>query len=192
MNTPIDRFACAGAIAACALLASLYGCGNAADTSGPAASTTIGTKVDDTVVTTKVRTALLSNNDIKSLDIKVGTYKGEVMLSGFADNQAQIDRSIAVAKSVDGVNEVNNKLSLKEGTQTVGNKIDDSVVTARVKSAMLSDPTMKSLDVSVTTRKGEVQLSGFVDNDGQLTHAVDVAKGIDGTSSVVNHMTIKQ
>jgi hyperosmotically inducible protein len=192
MMTLPNRFACTGAIVMCASLFSLVGCNNAQDTSGPAAKTTIGTEVDDSVVSTKVRTALMSNEDIKSLDIKVTTRKGEVMLSGFADNQAQIDRSVAVAKSVEGVTSVDNKLSLKEGKQTVGNKIDDSVITAQVKSALLGDPTMKSLDVSVTTRKGEVQLSGFVDNDTQLTHAVDVAKGIDGVSSVVNHMSIKK
>jgi hyperosmotically inducible protein len=192
MITLPNRFACAGAIAACALLALLSGCNNSQGTSGTAPSTTIGTEVDDSVVTTKVRTALMSNDDVKSLDIKVKTHKGEVMLSGFADNQAQIDRSIAVAKSIEGVKNVDNQLSLKEGKQTVGNKIDDSVVTTRVKSAMLIDPAMKSLDVSVTTRKGEVQLSGFVDNEIQLTHAVDVAKGVEGVSSVVNHMSVKK
>jgi hyperosmotically inducible protein len=192
MTTLSNRFACAGPIAVCALFALLSGCNKTQDTGAAAPSTTIGTQVDDSVITTKVRSALMSNDDVKSLDIKVKTQKGEVMLSGFADNQTQIDRSIAVAKSVEGVNNVDNKLSLKEGKQTVGNKIDDSVVTTRVKSTMLADPVMKSLDVSVTTRKGEVQLSGFVDNAVQMTHAVDVAKGIEGVSSVVNHMSIKK
>jgi hyperosmotically inducible protein len=97
-----------------------------------------------------------------------------------------------VAKGVEGVKRVDNKLSLKEGKQSIGNKIDDSVITTRVKSAMLGDPAMKSLDVSVTTRKGEVQLSGFVDNEIQLTRAVDLAKSVAGVSSVVNHMSIKK
>jgi hyperosmotically inducible protein len=192
MTTFSNRFACAGATAGCVLLALVSGFSIAQGTSGTASSTTIGTEVDDSVIATKVRAALMSNEDVKSLDIKVKTHKGEVMLSGFADNQTQIDRSIAVAKGVEGVKGVDNKLSLKEGKQTVGNMIDDSVVTARVKSAMLADPTMKSLDVSVTTRKGEVQLSGFVESAVQLTHAVEVAKGIDGVSNVVNHMSIKK
>jgi hyperosmotically inducible protein len=178
------------ALVACAFLAPLSV--NAQDKGGPAPSTTIGTEVDDSVITAKVRAALISDDKIKSLDIKVKTHKNEVMLSGFADNQAQIDRCIAVAMGVEGVKKVDNKLSLKEGKQTVGNKIDDSVITTRVKSAMLGDPVMKSLDVSVTTRKGEVQLSGFVDNSVQLKHAVDVAKSVDGVSGVVNHMSIKK
>lgn len=192
MITLSNRFACIGAIAVCTLLTLLSGCNNQQGTNGTAPPTTIGTEVDDSVITTKVRTALTSNADVKSLDIKVKTRKGEVMLSGFADNQAQIDLIITVAKGIEGVKALDNQLSLKEGKQSVGNKIDDSVITTQVKSALLADPVMKSMDVSVTTRKGEVQLSGFVDNAVQMTHAVDVAKGTNGVSSVVNHMSIKK
>ena len=108
MTTLPNRPARAGLITACAALASLYGCNDAQNTSGPVPSTTMGTEVDDSVITTRVRTALLSNDDVRSLDIKVKTHKGEVMLSGFADNQTQIDRSIAVAKGIDGVGNVDN------------------------------------------------------------------------------------
>jgi len=189
MSTLSQRIACTSALVACSLLASLSV--NAQGTNAATSSTTIGTKVDDSVITTKVRAALMSDDDIKSLDIKVKTRKGVVMLSGFANNQDQIDRSIAVAKSIEGVQNVDNMLSLKEGKQSVGNKIDDTVITTRVKSALLADPIMNSLDVSVTTRKGEVQLSGFVNNALQFTRAVEIAKGVEGVSSVVNHMSIK-
>lgn len=196
MTTCPNRNAYAGGIAAFAVLATLLsplsGCDKTQETGGAPPTTTIGTEVDDSVITTKVRAALMSNEDVKSLDIKVTTNKGEVLLSGFADSQTQIDLSVAVAKGVDNVKSVNNKLNLKEGKQTVGNKIDDTVITALVKSALLADPTMKSLAVSVTTRKGEVQLSGFVDNLTQMTHAADVAKGVEGVTGVVNHISLKK
>jgi hyperosmotically inducible protein len=134
----------------------------------------------------------LADDYVKSLDIKVETRKGEVMLSGFADNQAQIDRGLLVSKNVQGVKNVVNKLILKEGKQSVGNKIDDSVITASVKTAMLKDPLMKSMEVSVVTRKGEVELSGFVDSDLQSQHAVEVAKGVEGVIGVVNGTRVKK
>jgi hyperosmotically inducible protein len=186
------RLPLAGAIGALALLAIVSTGSNAQGTSTAAPTTTIGTAVDDSVITAKVMAALMSNDDIKSIDIKVKSYKGEVMLSGFADNQVQIDRSIAVAKGVEGVTKIDNQLSLKEGRQSIGNTIDDTVVTARVKAALLAEQSLNSLDVSVTTRKGEVQLSGFVANQDQSTHAMNVAKGVEGVGSVVNHMSIKQ
>lgn len=190
MTTLPNRYACTIALALCAFLAPISSHAQDADDSTP--STTIGTEVDDAVITTKVRAALISDENVKSLDIKVKTYKGEVMLSGFANNQAQIDRSIAVAANIEGVKNVDNKLSLKAGKQSFGNKIDDSLITTRVKSELLSDPVMKSLEVSVTTRKGEVQLSGFVDNDVQLTHAENVTWEVEGVENVINNLSIKK
>lgn len=186
------RFTLTAALAACVLIVPLVGCNQAKDTTGTAEATTIGNEIDDSVVTTRVKSALISDDYVKSLDIKVETRKGEVMLSGFADNQAQIERGILVSKNVLGVKNVVNKMILKEGKQTVGNKIDDSVITASVKTAMLKDPLMKSMEVSVVTRKGEVQLSGFVDSSLQFNHAVEVAKGIEGVTSVVNGMSVKK
>lgn len=170
----------------------MAGCNKPADTNGPSASTTIGVEVDDSVVTTKVKAALMSDDLIKGMDVKIETRKGEVLLSGFADNQAQIDHSAAVAMAVEGVKKVDNKLVLKDGKQTVGNKIDDSVITASVKAAMLADAQMKSRDVAVVTRKGEVQLSGFVDSEIQATHALEIAKGVSGVTSVINNLKLKQ
>ncbi|MES2046866.1 MAG: BON domain-containing protein [Pseudomonadota bacterium] len=192
MNSLPHRFTLAAALAAFVLLVPLSGCNQSKDTTGTAASTTIGNEIDDSVVTTKVKSVLLADNFIKSLEIKVETRKGEVMLSGFADNQAQIERAVFVSKTIPGVKNVVNKLILKEGKQTVGNKIDDTVITTGVKTAMLQDPLMKSMEVSVVTRKGEVQLSGFVDSDLQYNHAVEVAKGVEGVTSVVNSMQVKK
>ncbi len=181
-----------GIIAASLAIGGLSACNKSSEPVAPAASTTIGTEVDDSVLTTKVKTAMLADEYVKSLDIKVETFKADVMLSGFVETQAQMDRSVDVAKAVMGVRNVNNKLSLKDGTQSMGNKIDDTVITASVKAAMLADPIMKSREVSVVTVKGEVQLSGYVDSETQISHATDVAKTVEGVLSVVNHMSVKK
>jgi hyperosmotically inducible protein len=182
---------------ALAAAASLLVCGcNRQEAVPPGASapakTTVGTEIDDTMVTTKVKTALLNDQEIKGLGIKVETRKGTVQLSGFAENQAQIDRVISVARGVEGVAGVENGLSLKQGKVTVGNKVDDSIVTAKVKSALLSDPSVKAFDIAVATSKGEVQLSGFVDNQMQIDHAIEVARGVEGVQGVDNKMSVKK
>lgn len=172
---------------------SMVACSKTESTTGaPAPSTTVGTEVDDSLLTAHVKSALIDNIDIKSFDFKVETRKGEVMLSGFVDNQTQIDRAVAVTKAVTGVKSVDNKVSLKGGPTTIGTKIDDSVVTTQVKAALLADDRVKSADISVVTRNGEVQLSGFVNNQGQIDRAVEVAHGIEGVSMVGNDMSIKK
>ena len=174
-------------------LLALGGCNKAPEPAVvPAPTITVGTVIDDSVVTAAVKSAFLADADVKSFDLKVETRKGEVQLSGFVDSQAQVDRAIVVARGVNGVKSIDNKLELKGAATTVGNKIDDSVVTTRVKSALLADASVKSFDIAVATRKGEVQLSGFVDNQGQIDRAIEVARGTEGVSTVTNNMSIKK
>lgn len=155
-------------------------------------ATSVGMELDDSVITTRVKSALLGDADIKSFDFKVETRKGEVQLSGFVDNQTQLDRAITVARAVEGVKSVDNKVAMKGGATTVGNQVDDGVVTTKVKAALLADANVKSFDIAVVTRKGEVQLSGFVDNQGQVDRAVELARGITGVSAVGNELSIKK
>jgi hyperosmotically inducible periplasmic protein len=73
---------------------------------------------------------------------------------------------------------------------STGEYIDDSSLTARVKSA-LGDDSYKYPDVKVTTFKGTVQLSGFVDDHSQKNRAGDIAKGVQGVKDVDNNITVK-
>lgn len=75
-----------------------------------------------------------------------------------------------------------------EGT---GGYIDDTVVTTKVKSALLADKTIKSTEISVETFKGRVQLSGFVSSSADANRAVQVTRGVAGVKSVENVMNIK-
>jgi len=169
------------------------GCNKPSEVTGiPTPSTTVGTEIDDSVVTTSVKSALLSDPDIKSFDFKVETRKGEVQLSGFVDNQTQVDRATAVAHAVAGVKSILNNVNLKDTATTVGNKIDDGITTGKVKTALLADITVKSFDIAVVTRKDEVQLSGFVDNQSQMDRAIEVARAVVGVRNVHNEMSIKK
>ena len=91
----------------------------AASTGTPPAGTTVGTEIDDSVVTARVKSALLADPDVKSFEIKVETRKGQVQLSGFVDTQARIDNAIALARNVEGVKGVENGMSA-EGRQGDG------------------------------------------------------------------------
>ena len=158
----------------------------------PEAKTTVGTEIDDSTITTKVKSALLAASDVKGSDIKVETNKGVVQLSGFVETQAQADRGAAIAKGVEGVKSVENKLSVKATTETVGEKVDDAVITTKVKAALLADPVVKSGDIGVVTRDGEVQLSGFVDTQDQIDRASEVVRSVQGVKNVRNELSIKK
>ena len=76
----------------------------------------------------------------------------------------------------------------REGT---GEYIDDSVITTKVKHAILREPGLKSAEINVETFKGIVQLSGFVSAQTDINRAVEVAQSIEGVKSVQNDMHIK-
>lgn len=157
----------------------------------PAAKTTVGTEIDDSTITTKVKSALLGDDTVKGLDIQVETSKGEVQLSGFVDSQDQIDRAVTVAKGVEGVKNVNNKMEVKAGESTVGEKIDDGIITTKVKAALLAEEGVNSTDITVETNEGVVQLSGFVDDQGQIDKAAEVTRKVEGVKDVKNELAVK-
>ncbi|MEO8839059.1 MAG: BON domain-containing protein [Herbaspirillum sp.] len=71
--------------------------------------------VDDTVITGKIKTALLADESVKGLEIHVDTKAGDVNLSGTVENQTQIDNALRIAHGVEGVKNVNNALVIKAG-----------------------------------------------------------------------------
>lgn len=72
-----------------------------------------GQYIDDTTITTKVKAAVLADSSLKSAEINVETFKGRVQLSGFVNSQADIDRAVALARGVKGVQSVANDMRLK-------------------------------------------------------------------------------
>jgi hyperosmotically inducible protein len=78
--------------------------------------------------------------------------------------------------------------SKSEGT---GEYVDDTVITAKVKTAIFEQPSLKSSEINVETFKGVVQLSGFVSSQENVNMAVTTAKSVKGVTSVKNDMRLK-
>jgi hyperosmotically inducible protein len=195
MNTLSNRHASVTVASALAglLALSLAACSKPADSSpAPGAATSVGNVIDDTVVTTRVKSALMADPKINSYDFKVETHKGEVMLSGFVDNQEQLDLATSTTRAVEGVLSIQNNVALKGAATTVGEKVDDGIITGRVKAALLANPEIKSLDIAVVTRNDTVQLSGFVNSQQQIDMAMGIASAVQGVHNVANEMQIKK
>ena len=90
------------------LIAALVACASTSKQEGA------GEYVDDSVITTKVKTMLASDDFLKSFEISVETYKGTVQLSGFVDSQKAIDKAGEIARGVKGVKSVKNNLNVKK------------------------------------------------------------------------------
>ncbi len=78
--------------------------------------------------------------------------------------------------------------SKQEGT---GEYVDDTVITSKIKAAILNEPSLSSAEVNIETFKGVVQLSGFVNSKADINKAAAVARGVSGVKSVKNDMRLK-
>jgi osmotically-inducible protein OsmY len=76
----------------------------------------------------------------------------------------------------------------QEGT---GEYIDDSVITAKVKAAILKESSLNPAEINVETFKGTVQLSGFVRDPADANKAVEIARNVRGVKSVKNDLRMK-
>jgi hyperosmotically inducible protein len=150
-----------------------------------------GEVVDDSTITTKVKAELIVNRDTKARDIDVKTYRGVVELSGFVDSSLEKSEAARVARNVTGVREVKNDLEIQTADRTVGVAIDDTMLTTKVKTALIANPVTKAHEIEVTTRNGVVQLAGFVSTEEERTTAVDVAQNVQGVKSVDNALKLK-
>ncbi len=75
--------------------------------------------------------------------------------------------------------------------RTPGQYLDDKVITAKVKAAIVEDPGVKALQIKVESYEGVVQLSGFVDSPEQISRAGEIAKGVEGVKSVKNDLIVR-
>jgi osmotically-inducible protein OsmY len=74
---------------------------------------------------------------------------------------------------------------------SAGDVVDDSVITTKIKSQLAADEFLKSFQISVETRKGIVELSGFVDSQKAKDKAGQIARGVEGVKSVKNALIVK-
>ena len=88
-------------------LVSAVGCASTSKQEGT------GEYMDDSVITTKVKTAIFNEATLKSAEINVETFKGVVQLSGFVNSQADINKAVEVARGVSGVKSVKNDMRVK-------------------------------------------------------------------------------
>jgi hyperosmotically inducible protein len=155
-----------------------------------------GETIDDGVVTAKVKAALIDNDIVEAGEVNVTTYRGVVQLSGFVDSNEEKTQATQAAKSVSGVKEVRNDLKVQgEGTKvadrSAGDVVDDSTLTAQVKTALIGDEMTKGSQINVETRDGVVQLAGFVNTDAERDRATQVVRGVAGVKDVRNDLEIK-
>jgi hyperosmotically inducible protein len=146
--------------------------------------------VTDTALTAKVKSALATDRAVKASDIEVETRDGVVQLSGFVDSEDAQTAAVMRARSVPGVAEVRNDLSIRNDDRPAQEPVADTVIAARVRSSLGSAKLEDESDVNVEVSAGVVQLSGFVTTIEEKARAGDAASTVAGVRDVENNIAL--
>lgn len=122
--------------------------------------------------------------NILSKKSMIAAVIGTMLVSGSALAEQTLGQQVQQAATTTGA-------KIDSSLQKASGYVDDSSITAKVKSALLEDKSISSGDISVSTTKGVVTLSGFVSSQALASRAVEIATKTEGVSSVSDKLQIK-
>ena len=148
----------------------------------------VGTQVDDGTLELRVNTALSKDAQLKKeARINVSAYQGKVLQVGQSPNSELSARAKQIAMGVEGTTEVFNEI--RQGQPIgLGDASNDTWITTKVRSQLLTSDQVKSSNVKVTTENGEVFLLGLV-TEREAKAAADIASRVSGVKRVTTAFT---
>lgn len=147
-----------------------------------------GTRNDDSGITSVVEASLDANDEVKARQVEVETREGVVYLTGVVDTVEARREAGRVAWRTEGVTGVINELTV--GEMTVGNWVDDVMISSKVKSKLITNSEIKAGDIDVSSSQGVVTLIGRVSSQTIKTDAERIARGTKGVEDVNNELLV--
>jgi len=147
-----------------------------------------GRMVDDSTITSRINTAMVKDSVVKARQIDVDTVNGNVTLTGVVETPQESRRAVEIADSVAGVKSVRNNLQI--GKKNWGDTLNDKWVGSKIKSRLIAEPEIRSLNIDVDVEKGVVTLTGIVGDSHQKKRAIEIARTTEGAVKVVDNLTV--
>lgn len=150
----------------------------------------VGEIVDDVVINNKIRTRF-SKEDFKNLFAKVAvnSIEGRVLLTGSVETMDYSAQASEIAWSVPGVREVINEIEVDKISLTTRTK--DSWIAAMVRTKLLLEKEIKSVNYSVEANNSVVFLTGIAQSAEELALAEHVASLVKGVNKVISYVVLK-
>jgi hyperosmotically inducible protein len=145
--------------------------------------------MDDSTITTRINSAMIKDDLVKAHQVDVDTVGGHVTLTGVVKTRQESRRAVQIASHEAGVKSVRNNLQI--GEKTWGESFNDKWLVSKIKSKLVAEPEIRSLNIDVDVHKGIVTLTGIVGDRYQKKRAIEVAKATEGTRRVVDNLRVK-
>jgi hyperosmotically inducible protein len=145
--------------------------------------------VDDSTITSRINTAMVKDDLVKAHQVDVDTVDGHVTLTGVVKTAEEAKQAVQIARQEPGVKSVRNNLQI--GEKSWGETFNDKWLGSKIKSKLIAEPEIRSLNIDVDVEKGIVTLTGVVGNQYQRRRAIEIAKTTEGTARVVDNLMVK-
>ncbi|MEG3766512.1 BON domain-containing protein [Alteromonas sp. 14N.309.X.WAT.G.H12] len=150
---------------------------------------TVGTQLDDQTAEGQVAYQWSKSDALKkSANLEIDVYNGVALITGQAPSQALIDEAVAAVEKVDYITKIHNQLRLKMPIDASA-QATDIWLASKVKTNLVADERVPSLQVKVIVQDSEVFLMGRVTNQ-EGTYAVEIARNINGVKRVIRAFEI--
>ena len=146
--------------------------------------------MDDSTITSRINAAMVKDDLVKANEVDVDTVDGHVILTGVVSTRQESQRAVKLAKSVAGVKSVRNNLQI--GERSWGEAFNDKWLVSKIKSKLIAEPEIRSLNIDVDVDKGVVTLTGIVGSRFEKKRAIELAKATEGIVRVVDNLRVKR
>ena len=149
-----------------------------------------GTQVNDTVIKTRITEKWAGFNRDMARQLTLSVYDGRVLVTGLASNPEWKTDAVRLAWEVKGVKEVNSEIELA-ANQGISDSARDEVITTRLRSAILLDGQIRSVNYTIDAVNGSVFLSGSARSQAELDKVTNYARNIPNVKRVVSYVRIR-
>ncbi|MGB1539366.1 MAG: BON domain-containing protein [Rickettsiales bacterium] len=152
---------------------------------------TVGRAIDDATIHSRILHRFLQT-DVNELLPSVGVEvnEGTVLLTGSVEKPETAITAVKLVWQVDGVHEVINEIQVTDRTN-IKDFAKDTWITAQVKSRLIAEKGVASINYSVETVNGRVYLMGIAQNEQELERVVNVTSRVKGVQQVISHVRMK-
>lgn len=150
----------------------------------------IGGTASDSAIASKVKSNLYNFNPDLHAKVSVTVQNNEVLLTGVVQDPTWSSEAERLAKSVQDVKNVINHVETV-GEESLGSLTQDGWITTRIKSKLMFDPDVYSLNYTIETCNGVVYLTGIGQNEEEIKRVAAIASNVGGVTKVVNYVKVK-
>jgi osmotically-inducible protein OsmY len=150
----------------------------------------VSTQVNDSVIRAGIDDKWLRFNSDMAHQLSLSIYDGRVLIVGMVSNPEWKTDAVRLAWEVKGVKEVNSEIELS-ASQGLGDTARDELITTRLRSAILLDSQIRSVNYTIDTVNGSVYLSGSARSQAELDKVTNYARNIPNVKRVVSYVRIR-